>query len=158
MPSIIAWTIWSSIVFIAFSVWGLLMFYAHRSTLETEARKRFAVASGVYLLGWLVLAFVLGSAGVFQATPSRAFSPVAVGIAVAVLTGMFLLFRSSTLNAVFAAIPLPRLVGVQLYRVLGLNFLVLYALGSLPAEFAIPAGVGDVVVGLTAPEIGRAHV
>ncbi|HLC10888.1 MAG TPA: hypothetical protein VJL56_03470 [Candidatus Bathyarchaeia archaeon] len=154
MPSIIAWTIWSSIVFIAFSVWGLLMFYAHRSTLETEARKRFAVASGVYLLGWLVLAFVLGSAGVFQATPSRAFSPVAVGIAVAVLTGMFLLSRSSTLNAVIAAIPLPWLVGVQLYRVLGLNFLVLYALGSLPAEFAIPAGVGDVVVGLTAPVVG----
>src|SRR2546427_6193119 len=32
---------------------------------------------------------------VFQATPSRAFSPVAVGIAVTVLTGMFLLSRSS---------------------------------------------------------------
>ncbi len=154
MPSIIAWTISSSIVLIAFSVWGLLMFYAHRSTLAIEARKRFAIASGVYLLGWLVLAFVLGSAGVFQATPSRAFSPVAVGIAVTVLTGMFLLSRSSALNAVFAAIPLPWLAGVQLYRVLGLNFLVLYALGSLPAEFAIPAGAGDVVVGLAAPVVG----
>src|SRR5436309_11246938 len=154
MPSIIAWTISSSIVLIAFSVWGLLMFYAHRSTLETEARKRFAIASGVYLLGWLVLAFVLGSAGVFQATPSRAFSPVAVGIAVTVLTGMFLLSRSSALNAVIAAIPLPWLVGVQLYRVLGLNFLVLYALGRLPGEFAIPAGAGDVVVGLAAPVVG----
>ena len=150
MPSIIAWTISSSIVLIAFSVWGLLMFYAHRSTLETEARKRFAIASGVYLLGWMVLAFVLGSAGVFQATPSRAFSPVAVGIAVTVLTGMFLLSRSSALNAVIAAIPLSWLVGVQLYRVLGFNFLVLYALGRLPGEFAIPAGAGD--------EIGRAHV
>src|SRR6266581_1507640 len=151
MPSIIAWTISSSIVVIAFSVWGLLMFYAHRSTLETEARKRFAIASGFYLLGWLVLAFVLGSAGVFQATPSRAFSPVAVGIAVTFLTGMFLLSRSSALNAVIAAIPLPWLAGVQLYRVLGFNFLVLYALGRLPGEFAIPAGAGDVVVGLASP-------
>src|SRR3989475_8229749 len=140
MPSIIAWTISSSIVLIAFSVWGLLMFYAHRSTLETEARKRFAIASGVYLLGWLVLVFVLGSAGVFQATPSRAFSPVAVGIAVAVLTWMFLLSRSSTLNVVISAIPLPWLVGVQLYRVLGLNFLVLYALGLVPAEFSVSLG------------------
>src|SRR3989442_4064555 len=100
MPSIIAWTISSSIVFIAFSVWGLLMFYARRATLETDARKRFAVASGVYLLGWLVLAFVLGSAGVFQATPSRVFSAAALGIAVTVLTGMFLLSRSSALNTV----------------------------------------------------------
>src|SRR5437899_7454965 len=154
MPSIIAWTISSSIVFIAFSVWGLLMFYAHRSTLETEARKRFAIASGVYLLGWMVLAFVLGSAGVFQATPSRAFSPVAVGIAVTVLTGMVLLSRSSALNAVIAAIPLPWLVGVQLYRVVGFSFLVLYALGRLPGEFAIPAGAGDVAVGLAAPVVG----
>jgi hypothetical protein len=154
MPSIIAWTISSSIVLIAFSVWGLLMFYAHRSTLETDARRRFAVASAACLLGWLVLAFVLGSAGVFQATTSRAFSPVAVGIAVTVLTGMFLLSRSSALNTVLAAIPLSWLVGVQLYRVMGLNFLVLYALGSLPPEFAIPAGVGDVVVGLAAPVVG----
>src|SRR6266540_2273756 len=154
MPSIIAWTISSSIVFIAFSVWGLLMFYAQRAALGTDARRHFAIASGVYLLGWLVLAFVLGSAGVFQATPSRAFSPVAVGIAVTVLTGMFLLSRSSALNAVIAAIPLPWLTGVQLYRVLGFNFLVLYALGSLPGEFAIPAGAGDVVVGLAAPVVG----
>ena len=57
MPSVIAWTISSSIVLIAFSVWGLLMFYAHRSTLQTDARRRFAVASAAYLLGWLVLAF-----------------------------------------------------------------------------------------------------
>src|SRR2546428_5036022 len=154
MPSIIAWTISSSIVFIAFSVWGLLMFYAHRSTLETEARKRFAIASGVYLLGWLVLVFALGSAGVFQATPSRAFSPVAVGIAVTVLTGMFLLSRSSALNAVIAAIPLPWLVGVQLYRLVGFNFLALYALGRLTGEFAIPAGAGAVVVGLAAAVVG----
>src|SRR2546428_13953940 len=100
MPSIIAWTVSSSIVLIAFSVWGLLMFYAHRSTLETEARKRFAVASGAYLLGWLVLASVLGSAGGLHATPSRAFSPAAGGIAVAVLKGVFPASPSSPIRAV----------------------------------------------------------
>jgi len=154
MPSIIAWTISSSIVLIAFSVWGLLMFYAHRSTLETEARKRFAIASGVYLLGWLVLAFVLGSAGVFQATPSRVFPALGLGIALLILAGAWLLYRSSALSAVIAAISLPWLVGVQLYRVVGFNFLVLYALGRLPGEFAIPAGAGDVAVGLAAPVVG----
>src|SRR5437016_10043608 len=126
MPSIIAWTISSSIVLIAFSVWGLLMFYAYRSTLETDARRRFAVASTAYLLGWLVLAFVLGSAGVFQATPSRVFPALGLGITLLILTGAWVLYRSSVLNAVIAAIPLPWLVGVQLYRVVGFNFLVLY--------------------------------
>ena len=143
MPSIIAWTIPSSIVLIAFSVWGLLMFYAHRSALDPDTRRRFALVSGVYLLGWLVLAFVLGNAGVFQATTSRVFPALGLGIVLLILAGAWLLYRSSALNAVIAAIPLPWLVGVQLYRVVGFSFLVLYAVGRLPGEFA---------------KIGRAHV
>src|SRR3989442_12033205 len=99
------------------------------------------------------LAFVVGSAGVFQATPSRVFPALGLGIALLILAGAWLLYRSSALNAVIAAIPLPWLVGVQLYRVVGFSFLVLYAVGRLPGEFAIPAGAGDVVVGLAAPVV-----
>jgi hypothetical protein len=154
MPSIIAWTIGSSIVLIAGSVWALLAFYARRSSLDTETRRRFGVAAGAYLFGWLVLAFVLGGSGMFQATPSRAFPALALAIALLILTGAWLLYRSSALKIVLAMIPLPWLVGVQLYRVLGLNFLVLYALGRMPGEFAIPAGWGDVAVGLAAPVVG----
>jgi hypothetical protein len=154
MPSIIAWTILSSIVLIAFSVWALLMFYAQRSALDTEARRRFGIASGMYLFGWLVLAFVLGDSGIFKATPSRVFPALALGIALLILTGAWLLSRSSALNTVLAAIPLPWLTGIQFYRVLGFNFLMLFSLGLLPAEFAIPAGWGDVGVGLAAPVVG----
>ena len=154
MPSIIAWTIGSSIVLIAFSVWGLLTFYAHRSALEAEARRRFGLASGMYLFGWLVLAFVFASSGIFQATASRAFPALALGITLLILAGAWLMYRSSELKTVLATIPLPWLVGVQFYRVLGLNFLLLYSLGRLPGEFAIPAGWGDVVVGLAAPVVG----
>jgi hypothetical protein len=154
MPPVIAWTLPASIFVIAFLVWGLFMFYARRSALETDVRRRFAMAAGAYLLGWIVLAFALGSRGVFQATSSRVLPAVVLGMAPPILIGTFLLYRSSALNAIIAAIPLPWLVGVQLYRVLGLYFLVLLALGRLPAEFAIPAGVGDVVVGLAAPAVG----
>jgi hypothetical protein len=154
MPSIIAWTIGSSIVLIAVSVWALLTFYARRSSLGTEARRRFGIASGAFLFGWLVLAFVLGGSGIFQATPSRAFPALALAIALLILTGAWLLYRSSALKTVLVTIPLPWLVGIQLYRVLGLNFLVLYALGRMPGEFAIPAGWGDVAVGLAAPVVG----
>lgn len=157
MPSIIAWTIGSSIVLMAFSVWALLTFSAHRSALDTEARRRrFGIASGMYLFGWLVLAFVLGSRGLFQSTPSREFPALAVWIALLIVTGAWLVYRSSALKTVLAAIPLPWLVGVQFYRVLGLNFLWLYALGQMPGEFAMPAGWGDVAVGLAAPAVGYA--
>ena len=62
--------------------------------------------------------------------------------------------RSLSLKTVMEAIPLPWLVGVQLYRVLGFNFLLLSSLGRLPGEFALPAGWGDVMVGLAAPGVG----
>ena len=59
--------------------------------------------------------------------------------------------RSASLKAVLDAIPLPWLIGIQLYRVVGVIFLALYSLGQLPGEFAIPAGGGDVLIGLAAP-------
>lgn len=45
---------------------------------------------------------------------------------------------------------------VQFYRVLGLIFLVLYAEERLPGAFALPAGCGDVLVGLLAPIVSIA--
>jgi hypothetical protein len=45
---------------------------------------------------------------------------------------------------------------LQSWRVLGGVFLVLLSFGLLPAAFALPAGLGDVAIGLTAPFIARA--
>jgi hypothetical protein len=139
---------------LAFLVWGLLMFFAQRSRMETVARRRFGIVSGAHLLGWLLLALVLGNAGVFQASSSTVFPAIALGIAFPFVIGIFLLQHSLALNSVINAIPLPWLVGVQLYRAFGFIFLALYGAGKLPAEFAIPAGIGDVAVGLAAPVVG----
>jgi hypothetical protein len=40
---------------------------------------------------------------------------------------------------------------LQIWRVGGLFFLVEWARGHLPGGFALPAGVGDILVGLSAP-------
>ena len=61
-------------------------------------------------------------------------------------------------SSVIDAVPQSWIAGVQLYRVEGLIFLILYAGGSLPGAFAWPAGVGDVLVGLLAPVVGVAYV
>jgi hypothetical protein len=143
-----------SMVLIACLVWELLMFYAQRSALDAEAQRRFGFASGAYLFGWLVLAFVLGDSGIFQATASKTFPALAAGIGLLIFIGVWLLARSSALQTVLAALPLPLLVSVQLYRALGVMFLLLYGLGRLPGEFAIPAGWGDIAVGLAAPIVG----
>jgi hypothetical protein len=44
----------------------------------------------------------------------------------------------------------PALVALQAYRVVGGSFLLLLLLHRLPAVFAAPAGIGDVLIGVTA--------
>jgi hypothetical protein len=102
---------------------------------------------------WLGAALLLAPAPASLATRDP-FSltpliPLFVGVP---LTTVFLaLTLSPALRRVLAAASLPALNGVQLYRTIGAMFLVLLAQGQLPAHFALPAGWGDVVVGLTAP-------
>jgi hypothetical protein len=57
---------------------------------------------------------------------------------------------SKQVREIIAAVAQSQLVAFQFYRVLGVTFLVLYAAGQLPGIFALPAGWGDVMVGLTA--------
>jgi hypothetical protein len=54
-------------------------------------------------------------------------------------------------------VPQQWLIGVQLYRVLGAIFLILYGAGKLPGLFAWPAGLGDVLVGVLAPVVALAY-
>jgi hypothetical protein len=39
----------------------------------------------------------------------------------------------------------------QIARLIGAIFLVRYFMGDMPGAFALPAGIGDVLIGLTAP-------
>ena len=49
----------------------------------------------------------------------------------------------------------PWLLALQVWRIEGVAFLVLFALGQLPALFALPAGIGDLAIGVTAPLVAR---
>jgi hypothetical protein len=47
---------------------------------------------------------------------------------------------------------------LQSWRIAGFSILALLGAGALPAGFALPAGIGDVIVGLTAPVVAIAVV
>jgi hypothetical protein len=68
-----------------------------------------------------------------------------------------LLWRSELARRILDVVPQSWIVVVQLYRALGVVFLILYAGGQLPALFAWPAGVGDIAVGLSAPFVALAY-
>src|SRR6516225_4593464 len=111
--------------------------------------------SAVILISWFLLALVLGLAGVYKGGPDR-IPTIQYGIFIPFLIGAWLIWRSPALGRIIDAVPQPWIVGVQLYRALGVIFLILYATDKMPGLFAWPAGVGDVIVGLLAPVVALA--
>jgi hypothetical protein len=84
------------------------------------------------------------------ATPGRMGVPTVAYTVLPIAFGIFATFRSKAFRKVVDAAPLTSLIGVQLYRVFGASFLLQYFMGTMPAAFAWPAGVGDLLIGLTA--------
>ena len=106
--------------------------------------------SATVLIGWFLLAIALALGGAYQAGPER-IPTIQYGIALPILIGSWLLWRSPAVSRIIDAVPQPWIVAVQLYRALGVIFLIFYANGRMPGLFAWPAGVGDIIVGLAAP-------
>ena len=122
---------------------------------DTE-RTRTVGAAALILLLWLAGGVVLGALGAFHATSSD-IPTLQYGVFLPVLIGAVLIWRSPVVKRVIDAVPQQWIVSVQLYRALGVIFLILYASGGLPGLFAWPAGVGDILVGVMAPVIGLAY-
>jgi hypothetical protein len=119
-------------------------------------RSRTVATTAVILIAWLGSVLALGIAGVFQPPPGE-IPTIQYAILLPILIGGLLIWRSGVVARIIDAVPQGWLVGVQLYRALGVIFLILYAKGLLPGQFAQPAGVGDILVGLFAPVIGFAY-
>ncbi len=126
-----------------------------QAVLPATTRARFRLSTGVFLAGWLGLAFltapsspVLNEAGEGVVPASFLFFG---GVSLTLAIG--LLAFSPSWRKIVQAVPADRLISTQVYRLIGILFLQLYALGSLPGYFALPAGLGDLAVGLMAPVI-----
>ncbi|HYK36216.1 hypothetical protein [Alloacidobacterium sp.] len=114
------------------------------------------------IAAWFIFALLASSLHLFQVSPGA--PPVAFGSAALLPIIIFMAWFS--VSPSFRAFVLglnPRtLTMVQSWRIAGYVFLVLYAYGILPGAFAMPAGWGDVAIGVTAPLIalklvGRSH-
>jgi len=131
-------------------LFGLLQGLA-AADLPRARKTRFGLIASIGLIGWLFLSAELARAGVFQASAERVFPMIALGTGLPIVFGLLAIRYSTSLRAVLQAIPMHRLIAVQLYRTLGLMFLIAFGLGLIPGVFAVPAGIGDIAVGLLAP-------
>src|SRR6476620_7859841 len=101
------------------------------------------------LIGWFVVAVATSIAGFYR--PSSGPPTIQYGLLTPIVVGALLFLTWPLLRRIVASVPSTWLVGVQFYRVLGVIFVVLYAGRHLPGIFALPAGVGDTLVGVLAP-------
>ncbi|MGO8953908.1 MAG: hypothetical protein ACLPWS_16770 [Rhodomicrobium sp.] len=149
IPGILDSVIVTAAPLIAVAVSGGLWLALGRTAMNAGERIRAFAAIGVPLLLWFSAAWALGKSGALEAQPGVLLSRTAIAIVLPVILGTVLLTRSRRVAAILDATPASWLMGVQVYRVLGFVFLALLARGLLPAEFALPAGIGDILVGLT---------
>ena len=102
------------------------------------------------LVGWFIVAAVSSMAG-FYRPPAGHPPTIQYGLLTPIVLGVLLFLGWPLLRRMLADIPNSWLVAAQLYRVLGVVFVMLYAGGHLSALFALPAGLGDSLVGVFAP-------
>lgn len=103
------------------------------------------------LVIWFMLALAGSLLGVFDSGLRR--PPLALGLAAVVPVAVFVFcyLTSSRFQDFVSSVDLRLLTAAQTGRVAGIVFLILYQQGALPGVFALPAGWGDVAIGITAP-------
>jgi hypothetical protein len=84
--------------------------------------------------------------------------PIAVGVAAPLALFFAWLRVSQSFREFVLSLDLRLIAAMQAWRWAGLGFLSLYAHKVLPAVFALPAGLGDMAIGVTAPWIVLALV
>jgi hypothetical protein len=112
------------------------------------------VAAGVWGL-WIAAAYELAASDLYRAESGAVNLWIGVVVA-AVLAVTLLATRIPVVARILADPATPRrLAWPHTLRVAGVVFLLVMAMGKLPAVFAVPAGVGDIAVGVAAVIVAR---
>jgi hypothetical protein len=155
LPSYVWVPVLAGVVAIPAAVCAALYRGAVAAGLGRRTATRVAAVAGIAAGGWLLADGLLADAGAYRQDPTTARPWIGVAF-VGTLAAMLLATRIPVLARTLAAPGTPaRLAWPQTLRVVGGVFLVVLALGKLPAVFAIPAGLGDIAVGLSAPFVAR---
>ena len=108
--------------------------------------------TGAVLVLWFLLALGGSLLGVFDSEPRP---PIALGLAAVVPVAVFVFsyLTSPRFRQFVSALDLRVLTVAHTWRVGGIVFVILYYQGALPGVFALPAGWGDIAIGITAPVV-----
>jgi len=131
---------------------ALSLIWLGAAHMPAPAKSRYTTAGvlSVVFIGWEAVAQYLGAANTYFAAKDTAVPFILFGLLIPLAFAAIGLWQSESIARLVSAIPLHWLVAAQVYRVAGGIFLVLWADGRLPWQFALPAGIGDVTTGCIA--------
>jgi hypothetical protein len=112
-----------------------------------------AVVSGCMLALWAVVESALARQGFFQPPDVQSVPPIGINLAVVLLILGASLAASRSLRHLLSR--QASLIRLHLWRFEGIVFLILMMQGQVPALWALPAGIGDILVAATAPWVAR---
>jgi hypothetical protein len=109
---------------------------------------RVAVVGGIVLAAWAIVTAKLALDGFYAPDEAQAFPPIGLPLIVALVLLALAVATSPSLRTLLS--DQKDLIRLNLWRLEGAVFLLLAVTGQVPLLWAIPAGVGDVLVGSTA--------
>jgi hypothetical protein len=112
-------------------------------------KSRFAGVA-VVMTVWFVIAYVFGTEELLVNTDRSLFAPVTLSVVIPVVLFFTIYNLSARFRSGVEAEGIKFLTAIQLWRSIGFAFLALYFYDVLPGLFALPAGLGDVGVGVMA--------
>lgn len=142
---------------LAFLVLVLIMVYRTATSIKAPKTNpiKFFIIVSLILITWFVLVIAIGIKGFFAINPLFAAN---------ILLSFLILFHflrmayhSEKIREIADKISPTWIIAIQTYRIVGIGFIFLYFRGVLPAAFAFPSGIGDILVGITAPFVALAY-
>lgn len=132
-------------------VFDLIMFagvFLASRALEKQYRNIAFWGFTFFMAAWFLLTTILAKKGIFQQTESK-FNPLLPALLIGFFGSYFLLAKLKIFKMLLLSIPVSWMVIIQFSRIEGVIFLFLYSQKLLPPQFALPAGVGDVFIGVS---------
>lgn len=123
--------------------------------LSRRTATRVTAGVGIAWCTWALISASLAGTDVYRFQETKAVAWLGVAIIVPLMAAL-LFSRVPAVSRILAQPDaLWRLAMPQIFRPVGVSFLVAMALGQLPAVFALPAGLGDLAVGVEAVFVAR---
>jgi hypothetical protein len=123
-----------------------LVAFTHSVSGSLADRLRLAAIVGA----WVGLASAAAAAGRLTVTSDDPIPWIGVLFAAPLIAVGVLTLNSKRVRTALVAVPLPLLIGLNSFRMLGVLFLFLTAAGRLSGPFPYFAGIGDIVTGALA--------